>query len=109
LRVRGDRRRLSPEAELVLFRIVQEALNNAKRHSQASRVVTMVEFDGGRARITVEDNGQGFEVPDSTGDLVSTGKLGLIGMHERARLLGGTLTVRSELGKGTTVVVDVPV
>ncbi len=109
LRVHGDRRRLPPEAELVLFRIVQEALNNAKRHSQASRVVTTVEFDETRIRITVEDNGQGFEVPERTGDLVSSGKLGLIGMHERAQLLGGTLTLRSELGKGTTVIVDVPV
>jgi signal transduction histidine kinase len=108
LRVCGDRRRLPPEAELVLFRIVQEALSNVKRHSQASQVVTTVEFDGGRARITVDDDGQGFEVPDRAGDLVSTGKLGLIGMRERAQLLGGTLTVRSELGKGTTVVVDVP-
>lgn len=109
LRVHGDRRRLPPEAELVLFRIVQEALNNAKRHSQASRVVTTVEFNGGRTRITVEDNGRGFEVPERTGELVSSGKLGLIGMHERAQLLGGTLTLRSELGKGTTVIVDVPV
>jgi signal transduction histidine kinase len=124
LKVHGDRRRLSPEAELVLFRIVQEALNNVRRHSHASRVVTVVEFGQGRAgpelllskaegqsrrvRITVDDNGQGFEVPGRTGDLATAGKLGLIGMHERAHLLDGTLTVRSELGKGTTVTVDVP-
>jgi signal transduction histidine kinase len=109
LKVYGDRRRLSPEAELVLFRIVQEALNNVRRHSQASRVVTTVEFGEGRARITVDDNGQGFELPGRTGDLATAGKLGLIGMHERADLLDGTLTVRSELGKGTTVTVEVPV
>jgi len=109
LKVYGDRRRLSPEAELVLFRIVQEALNNVRRHSQASRVVTTVEFGEGRVRITVDDNGQGFELPGRTGDLATAGKLGLIGMHERADLLDGTLTVRSELGKGTTVTVEVPV
>jgi two-component system sensor histidine kinase DegS len=125
LKVYGDRRRMPSEAELVLFRIVQEALNNVRRHSQASRVVTVVEFGESRAspelvlskvegqsrrvRITVEDNGQGFELPARTGDLATTGKLGLIGMHERARLLDGTLTVRSEPGKGTTVTVDVPV
>jgi two-component system sensor histidine kinase DegS len=57
----------------------------------------------------VNDNGQGVELPGTTGDLASTGKLGLIGMHERARLLDGTLTVRSEPGKGTTVTVDAPV
>jgi len=125
LKVYGDRRRLPPEAELALFRIVQEALSNVRKHSQASRVVTVVEFGEGRAgpelvlskaegwsrrvRITVDDNGQGFELPGRTGDLATAGKLGLIGMHERAHLLDGTLTVRSEPGKGTTVTVDVPV
>jgi two-component system sensor histidine kinase DegS len=109
LAVHGDRRRLPAEAELTLFRIVQEALNNVRRHSQASRVVTAVEFGEGRVRITVDDNGQGFELPGRTGDLATTGKLGLIGMHERAHLLDGTLTVHSEPGKGTTVTVDVPV
>jgi len=133
LQVYGDRRRLSPEAELVLFRIVQEALNNVRRHSQASQVVTAVEFGEGRAcpelvlsplslgqrtrgkvegqsrrvRITVKDNGQGFELPGRTGDLAAMGKLGLVGMHERAQLLGGTLAVQTELGEGTTVAVEV--
>lgn len=109
LKVYGDRRRLPPEAELALFRIIQEALSNVRRHSQASRVVTVVEFGEGRVRITVDDNGQGFELPGRTGDLATTGKLGLIGMHERAHLVDGTMTVRSEPGKGTTVMVDVPV
>jgi two-component system sensor histidine kinase DegS len=109
LKVYGDRRRLPPETELVLFRIIQEALNNVRRHSLASRVVTMLEFGEDSVRITVDDNGQGFELPDRTGDLTAVGKLGLVGMHERAHLLDGTLTVRSEPGKGTTVTVDVPV
>ncbi len=108
LKVCGDKRRLSPEVELGLFRIVQEALSNVRRHSHASQVVTVVDFGEGRAKITVDDDGQGFKPPARTGDLVVTGKLGLAGMHERAQLLGGTLTVRSELGKGTTVAVDVP-
>ncbi|NIN65709.1 MAG: GAF domain-containing protein, partial [Anaerolineae bacterium] len=109
LKVYGDRRRMPSEAELVLFRIVQEALNNVRRHSQASKVVTVVDFGEDSIRITVDDNGQGFELPDRTGDLAAMGKLGLVGMHERAYLLDGTLTMRSEPGKGTTVTVDVPV
>jgi two-component system sensor histidine kinase DegS len=109
LKVYGERQRLPPEAELALFRIVQEALNNVRKHSQASQVVTVVEFGDGSVRITMSDNGQGFELPGRTGDLATTGKLGLIGMHERARLLDGTLTVHSEPGKGTTITVDVPV
>jgi len=109
LKVYGDRRRLPPEAELALFRIVQEALNNVRKHSRASRVVTSVEFGDSKVRINVDDNGQGFELAGRTDDLATTGKLGLIGMHERARLLDGTLMVHSEPGNGTTITVDAPV
>lgn len=108
LKVLGSQRRLSPEAELVLFRMVQEALNNVRRHAQASKVVTTVEFADGRVRLTVSDNGRGFELPGRMSDLAAAGKLGLMGMHERARLLGGVLTIESEVGKGTTVIADVP-
>jgi two-component system sensor histidine kinase DegS len=108
LKVYGDRRRLPPEAELALFRIVQEALSNVRRHSKASNVVTVVEFGEDRIQMTVDDDGQGFELPGRTGDLATAGKLGLIGMYERAHLLNGTLTMRSGLGKGTTVRVDAP-
>jgi len=108
LEVSGPRRRLPSEVELVLFRIVQEALNNAKRHSKASQVVVGVEFGESRIGITIDDNGQGFEVPDRMVDLVTSGKLGLIGMQERAQLVDGVLTLRSELGQGTVVTVDVP-
>ncbi len=109
LKVLGDKRRLSPETELNLFRITQEALRNVEKHSGASRVVITVAFGADEVRITVEDNGRGFKQPDRTDELAATGKLGLIGMYERARLLGGTLTVHSKLGEGTTIVVDVPV
>lgn len=109
LTVEGEKRRLMPEEELVLFRIAQEALNNARRHSQASQVVIQMEFSPDGVRMTINDNGRGFEIPERTGDLVATGKLGLIGMYERARLLGGTLLVESEPGRGTTVIADVPI
>lgn len=108
LKVYGQKRRLAPEVELALFRIVQEALNNVRKHSRASQVVTTVEFGEGKVAITVQDNGQGFELPNRTGDLTTMGKLGLIGMHERAHLIDGVLTVRSAPGRGTTVTVNVP-
>lgn len=104
----GDRRRLSPEMELALFRIAQEALNNVRRHSRATRVTSKVEFADSMIRITISDNGRGFRVPDSTTELVRMGKLGLTGMCERARLLGGTLSVHSAPGKGTTVIAEIP-
>ena len=109
LEILGHRRRLTPETELVLFRIAQEALNNVRKHSGATDVLTTVEFTNGVVRISVTDNGQGFVVPDRSDLLVESGKLGLTGMLERAHLAGGTLTVRSRPGEGTTVVAEIPV
>ena len=93
----------------MLFRIAQEALNNVRKHSGATEVLTTVEFTNGVVRISVTDNGQGFVVPDRSDLLVERGKLGLTGMLERAHLAGGTLTVRSRPGEGTTVVAEIPV
>ena len=58
--------------------------------------------------MVIKDDGHGFYSPDRMGDLVAAGKLGLVGMHERARTLGGTLTVTSKPEQGTVVVIDVP-
>ena len=107
LEVTGSEQRLSPEVELVLFRITQEALRNVRRHSQATEAVARVEFTPKKVKLNVTDNGSGFELPEVLGDFAGKGKLGLIGMHERARLLDGSFSVKSQLGKGTTVVVEV--
>ena len=109
LRVSGSPYRLSAEEELVLFRIAQESLNNVRRHAHASEVRVMVSFHPKNVRIVIEDDGEGFDAPDKFDDLVASGKLGLIGMHERARILGGTMRIDSEPGKGTRVVVEAPV
>jgi PAS domain S-box-containing protein len=106
--VTGEQRQLSPEAELMIFRIVQEALTNVRKHSEANRVCVRAEFADHNTKLTVSDNGKGFEIPARVGDLARTGKLGLTGMQERAHLLGGTLTIDSEAGKGTTVAIEVP-
>jgi signal transduction histidine kinase len=109
LRVSGSPYRLSPEEELVLFRIAQESLNNVRRHADASRAEVLVSFNHDSVQMVVEDDGQGFDAPNKFIDLVASGKLGLIGMHERARILGGTLRIESEPGEGTSVMVDAPV
>ncbi len=108
IQVTGEIRRLSPDEELVLFRIVQEALNNIRRHARASQVRVQVAFHPSRIHIDIEDDGCGFNAPERIGDLISSGRLGLIGMYERARTLDGTLLIRSEPGQGTVVIVDVP-
>jgi signal transduction histidine kinase len=108
LAVIGLERRLVPEdTELMLFRIAQEALSNVRRHSGASKVNLQAEFSSDQLRMQITDNGCGFNAPERMSDLVSSGRLGLIGMHERARTLGGVLTIRSKPDHGTTVMVEV--
>ncbi len=106
--VLGKEKRFSPESELLLFRIVQEALNNIRKHAQASEGKVTVEFTGDKTVLTIGDNGRGFELSGRVDDLPRSGKLGLAGMQERVRLLGGSLKVKSVLGKGTTLTVEVP-
>ena len=108
-RVYGDLGRLPPEHELTLYRIGQEALSNVKRHSGATHVKVNIRFSEDETSLELSDNGAGFRVPNLTSNLAAAGKLGLIGMMERARLLGGDLRVQSEPGEGTCVMVSVPV
>jgi len=104
----GAGRRLSSDVELLLFRIAQEALNNVWRHSGATSAQVVMEFEERKARLTIHDNGKGFDLPDSVADLTRRGKLGLAGMQERARLLGGSAAVESKPGEGTTITIEVP-
>jgi signal transduction histidine kinase len=108
LELSGERRRLPLDVELGLFRIVQEAVNNVKRHSQASQVTISVGFAENQVRIRVQDNGKGFELLGSTSDLAAMGRFGLVGIEERIQLMGGNFVVQSEPGEGTIVDVDVP-
>jgi PAS domain S-box-containing protein len=95
--------RLPTVVETALYRVVQEAMTNVVRHARATRVDVLAERRGDRVIVMVEDDGVGFE-PDQVqrGD-----HFGLLGLRERAEALGGTLTVESAPGAGTTVVVEV--
>jgi two-component system sensor histidine kinase DegS len=108
LQTQGTPRRLPPDVELALFRIVQEALNNVKKHSGANRVTIEVEFFPRRVRVSIHDNGCGLELRGRLSDLVAMGKFGLVGMEERIQLLGGNFTVLHSTGTGTIVVADIP-
>src|SRR3954471_16841657 len=102
LRTRGEADSLGDDQQLVVYRVAQEALANVARHSGASRVdVDLTTRDGG-LDLCVRDNGSGFDT-----DGPPTG-LGLNGMAERARLVGGELSVYSEPGSGTSVTLHVP-
>jgi signal transduction histidine kinase len=88
-----------------VLRIAQEALQNALRHANASRVDVRLGADDGYLRVAVADDGVGFD-PDEPG--LRSRRLGLTSMEERARALGGTLSIESRPGAGTTIVLEVP-
>jgi two-component system, NarL family, sensor histidine kinase DegS len=105
LKVLGTEKRGSPEVELLLFRVVQEGLNNIIKHAQASQATVTIEFIEPRVRVTISDNGRGFELLRLY-DTPRSRKLGLTGMQERTQLMGGTFQVKSAPGKGTTLTVE---
>ncbi len=97
-------KRLPPEVEINLYRIVQEALTNVARHAQARRADVLLEHRHNRLLLIIEDDGIGFELEAAW----QNGRLGLLGLRERAEMLGGNLTVESSVGTGTTIVVEAP-
>jgi two-component system NarL family sensor kinase len=94
---------LDPQTEVALFRIAQEALANVALHSHAERVDIRLELRSGVLRLSIRDDGDGFEAGER-----SPGCFGLVGMAERARLAGATLEIESSPGSGTRVTVRLP-
>lgn len=108
MRFEGTPRRLGQPRELALYRIAQEALNNAIRHAQAHHVWLTLRFDANGTTLSVADDGRGFQLPDRPDTLTETGHYGLVGMRERALLVGGELSISSSPESGTTITVRVP-
>lgn len=96
---------LSPEAELALYRIIQEALSNAARHSGAAEAEVLIGREDGHVVATIADAGRGFDLAEAE----RSGAIGLLGMEERAAWVGGSVHVQSEPGGGTRVIVRIPV
>jgi len=99
----GQERRLSHDVELSLYRIAQEALNNVIKHSKATRADLKITFETSVINVEVVDNGIGFAVPNSPTEFAPSGHFGLLGVHERADLIGAKLEIESALGKGTSL------
>lgn len=97
----GEERRLSHDVELALYRIAQEALSNVIRHSQATHAELLIRFKEKEIHLEVTDNGIGFAMPNSPTDFAPNGHFGLLGIRERADLIGARLEVESAPGKGT--------
>jgi PAS domain S-box-containing protein len=107
LKISGEEKQFAPEAEMLVYRIIQEALNNVWRHSAAMTVLVSIDFGGDSVTIEVKDDGKGFVIGEDL-RFVEAGKIGLAGMQERAELLGGNLSIQSNVGRGTLVLLLVP-
>ena len=104
----GETRRLEEHVELALFRIAQEALNNVARHAKARKAELEIIYDSGAVTMNVKDDGQGFIPPETAAELAPQGHFGLLGIHERADLIGARLEIRSAPGAGTQIAVICP-
>jgi two-component system sensor histidine kinase DegS len=103
--ISGEERRLEPYLEVVVFRSIQEILDNALRHSQASEVRLQLDVPTEQIRASIDDNGKGFD----TIGLDSQGNIGLTLIKERVEMLGGSFDVDSVIGQGTRVAFDIPI
>jgi signal transduction histidine kinase len=109
LNLQNDQGLLSQGAAISLFRIYQEAVLNAIRHSKADHVTVQLEISAETCTLSIRDNGRGFVRPARLDELVQQRHFGLAGMQERAEALGGCLEVESTPGAGTEIKVQVPV
>jgi len=104
LTVTGTERRLEPYLEIMLFRAIQELLGNAARHSQAATIKMHIDMGNEMVRVSVDDNGKGFD-PDA---VKAGSSLGLKLIQERTEMLGGSFELDSSIGKGARIVFTVP-
>ncbi|MBI2832222.1 MAG: GAF domain-containing protein [Chloroflexi bacterium] len=104
-----NRRRLAPAVETALFRIVQEAIHNTTKYAEAHCVRIHLEVRDDKIIALVEDDGKGFDVATALKSGSKTRPLGLLGIQERATLLGGTVNIESAIGRGTRITVEIPI
>ncbi|GAA0484914.1 two-component sensor histidine kinase DegS [Salinibacillus aidingensis] len=100
---RGQEQRLASKYEIAFFRLVQEAVQNAVKHSEASLIQVHMEMKIDKVNILIADNGKGFDLEEK-----EKSSFGLIGMRERIEMLGGTLQINTEPQKGTKIIIQVP-
>lgn len=109
LSVNGEFGRLSHKAELAVFSVVQEAITNARKHAQASRIdIEVTPTDDDQLLVRVHDDGVGFDVSNVMTRYEERGSLGMLNMKERADIVGGDFSIASQPGHGTTVTLRLP-
>jgi signal transduction histidine kinase/FixJ family two-component response regulator len=104
----GIPRSLAPTQDIVIYRIVLEALNNIRKHAKATRVAVVIRYGPSEVLIKVEDDGCGFDLPATLQRETSNGNIGLLSMRERAEMAGGSFNITSVPGKGTKIIIRIP-
>jgi two-component system sensor histidine kinase DegS len=108
LDVVGEERRLAPYVEVTIFRLVQELLHNVWQHAHASHVQVNMDLQGSAVRISVEDDGSGFDLDEAMSLAKERKTLGIVTMQQRLEMLGGEIQYETSLGRGTKVTVRIP-
>ena len=104
----GRQRRLPPQVETTLFRVMQEAISNIVKHAHAKNASVSLHFKSSVVRVHVRDDGRGFDVEEAVSSKDRPRGLGLVGMKERVELVNGTLNIRSRPGGGTEIDIEIP-
>ena len=105
----GKSFRLPSSIEIAVYRIVQESLINIRKHANATKVALSVKYNPDELNLEIRDNGQGFNLVQTLDSAIAVGHLGLLGMKQRAEMLGGNMNIKTGEGTGTTVSVNFPV
>ena len=105
----GTPARLPSSMEITAYRVVQEALTNIHKHANATKVNLRLQFQEDKLLIEIRDNGQGFDRSQTLGSAISVGHIGLLGMKQRAEMLGGDIKIKTGEGKGTTIILGLPI
>jgi two-component system NarL family sensor kinase len=108
LNVEGNIIRAGPQKELILFRIIQEVLNNIIKHAEAGSIISTIQYASHQIRISIKDNGKGFDLTPLNEKTHSSFGLGIRNMNNRARLINADFAISSSTGEGTEVVITVP-
>lgn len=101
--------RLPSSMEIAVYRVVQETLSNVRKHAQASKVNLRLQFQEDRLLVEIHDNGKGFDLNQTLDSAIMVGHMGLLGMKQRAEMLGGNVNIKTSDGAGTTIIFSIPV
>jgi signal transduction histidine kinase len=102
-KIEGEEHRLDAEVELALYRMAQEAISNISRHAQANQARLTLSFYQDHTQLTIEDDGKGFTLPEDKTGFARQGHFGLLGLYERAELIGAQIEIQTSLQAGTKI------